>query len=111
MARKPNPLDLPQRRIALHYGALRNALGNYGRLGTDVGLLAPAPTLIHGTLTIHGIPPEAKKVILFDRTGTVLHRFPTDGHGSLPGLPGTNVAWVEVYGRKNTPIRLGIPIS
>jgi hypothetical protein len=111
MAREQKRLDLPQRRTVLHYGALRNALGNYGRLGTDAALLTPAPTLIHGTLTINGIPTEARKVILFDRAGTELGRIRTHGNTSLRGISVSNVAWVEVYGRKNTPIRLGIPIS
>jgi hypothetical protein len=115
MPRKRERLAIPQQRLALSYGALRNALGNYGRLGTDVMLLTPAPTFSRWGLEIQGLPADAKRVILFDRGGRELKRADTSGPGTLRvplGVPPVGpVAWVEVYGRKNRPIRLGIPIS
>jgi hypothetical protein len=116
MARKRKRQPIDQQRLALSYGALRNALGNYGRLGTDVMLLTPAPilTLVAPiSLTINGLPtpPDATEVKLFDRAGHVLglpHPIPASGQVIV--TPPGPVAWVEVY-RKKTPILLGIPIS
>jgi hypothetical protein len=117
MARKRKRQPIDQQRLALSYGALRNALGNYGRLGTDVLLLTPPPILTTGipsSLTIKGLPtpPDATEVKLFDSAGHVLglpHAVDASGRLIVTPLPGP-VAWVEVY-RKKTPILLGIPIS
>ena len=106
----PKPLDLPLERFALHYGALRDAIGKPGRLGAAVALLTPAPTSdARGDLTIDGLPIDATKVILFDRAGNKLDRFPITKR-PLTVTPSGTVAWVEVY-RKKIPILLGIPIS
>jgi hypothetical protein len=104
MARKPKQ-DLDQKRTALHYGALRDAIGKPGRHGAKVVLLTPPPKLapFHGghKLTIAGLPPPpaATDVVLYDGAGTPLgppRKVSKKGSVSVGLGAGVTVAWVEV---------------
>jgi hypothetical protein len=109
----PPALGAQQQQVALRFGALRNALGDFGRHGDrDVALLTPAPRLHpDGTLEfLAPLPAAAATLTLFRADGTVLGTV-TDIGGTTPVLDTADAtAWVQVDDAHNTPILLGFPL-
>lgn len=101
-------LDHGQLRIALHYGALRNALGNFGRHGeTSVAILSPAPELVRGggPLRFDGPVEGAAEVAGYAADGRFLQRFPFE---VTVDDVNQDIRTVEIEDDRKTPFLLGV---
>jgi hypothetical protein len=110
---QPLAVEKQQLRIALRYGAVRNALGNFGRHGeTDVALVAPPPTLNVTTraLTLNTLPSNAHAVVVYDRADLELQRFPAKVSSTVDENKVAAVASVEIEDSAGTPFLFGIPV-
>ena len=108
----PPGLGVQQQQVALRFGALRNALGDFGRHGDrSVALLTPAPLLFgDGRLELQAaLPAAASTLTLFATDGAVLATV-TDVGGAAPVVDGAGAtAWVEVSDVHGSPLLLGFP--
>lgn len=109
----PPALGVGAQQVALRFGALRNALGDFGRHGERMtALILPAPQLrADGALEFGApLPHTASTVTLFRADGSVL--------GSVDGVGGAtpviedagDVAWLQVDDADDNPLLLGFPL-
>lgn len=105
-------LGAQQQQVALRFGALRNALGDFGRHGDRaVALLTPAPRLFpDGTLEfVAALPAAAATLTLFRADGSALGTV-ADVGGATPVLDSAgDTAWIQVDDAHGSPILLGFP--
>jgi hypothetical protein len=111
--RSTAPLNPAQRRIALHYGALRNALGNFGRHGdANTALLSPAPRLEEigprSVLVFDAAIERAARVATYAADGTSRGTFAFPSDLRLHVGAGAPIRTVEIEDDQGTPFLLGI---
>jgi hypothetical protein len=103
-------LNVDQLRLALHYGALRNGLGNFGRHGeTVVALVAPQPTIDDfGTLEFAAPIQGAATVAIYRQDGSLLTRLPFAVSLHVDNDDAPSVRTVEIEDGQATPFLLGV---
>jgi hypothetical protein len=112
LSRPVSPLNVTQRRLALHYGALLNGLGNFGRHGeTNLALLSPPATLEHGdTLVFASLIPGAATVAAYDQNGILVDRRPFELRVHVDNDDAPRIKTVEIEDDQATPFLLGIVV-
>jgi hypothetical protein len=112
LSRPVSPLDVTQRRLTLHYGALLNGLGNFGRHGeTIVALLSPSPTLEDGDTLVFANPIQgAATVAAYDQNGLLVVRAPFAPNVHVDNDDAPRIKTVEIEDDQATPFLLGIVV-
>lgn len=110
-------LDLAQQRLALAYGAARNAAGFAGRSGQEVVLVAstlsPSGELIFARSDLK----SGRRAFVYDRTGAQVQELylVEEDRYEGPVLVGQvdrpeDLAWVEVTDEHGDPVYLSVPV-